>query len=102
MEDFCGEVGMAALDVGSNGSVEEGLGRSRGGSSGAMEEEAVELVLPIGGDERDKKGFGRGVLVVGKEIGENGEKDGRRGEGTRRGVRVGPVEEGDEGGRGNR
>lgn len=39
---------------------------------------------------------------MGKEVGENGEKDGRWGEGAGRGVGVGPADEGDEGGRGNR
>lgn len=47
VEDLGSQVGVAALDVGSNGGVEEGLGGSRGGPAGALEEEAVELMLAI-------------------------------------------------------
>jgi hypothetical protein len=76
-ENLRGEVGLLPLNVGANGSVEK---RSAwpGENAGRMEDEAVELVLAIGGDEGDEEGLGVGELVVGEEGWED-EEDGVRG-----------------------
>lgn len=93
-EELRGEVRLADVEVGADGGVEEGLGAAGDGGVGA-EEEAVEAVVVIGGDEIDEEGFGIGEFVVGEERGEEGE-EGARGLGEEGEVGVGPVEEGEE------
>lgn len=63
------------MDVGTEGGVEEGLGGA-GEGAGRVEEEAVEVVAVIGGDEIEEEGSGFGEFVVAEEGGEESEDRG--------------------------
>ena len=65
MENLRGEVGLLGLDIGTNGGVKKGFGSDA--SQVEEEEEAVELVVAVGGDEGDEEGLGFGEFVVGEE-----------------------------------
>ena len=62
VENLHGKVGMLGLDIGTNGGVKKGFG-----SKASQEEEAVELVVAVGGDEGDEEGLGIGEFAVGEE-----------------------------------
>ena len=66
MENLRGEVGLLGLDIGTNGGVKKGFG-SDASRVEEEEEEAVELVVAVGGDEGDEEGLGVGEFVVGEE-----------------------------------
>lgn len=85
---------MLPLNVGANGSVEKRSG-GPGEHASRMEDEAVELVLAIGGDEGDEEGLGVGELVV-REEGWKDEEDGVRGVSEGRRVGLEELEEGEE------
>lgn len=95
LENLRGEVGLLPLNIGANGSVEKRSGGPGERASG-VEDEAVELVLAIGGDEGDDEGLGVGELAVRKEGGEE-EEEGVRGGSEGRRVGLEEPEEGEEG-----
>lgn len=88
-------MGLLPLNIGANGSVEKRSGEPGERASG-VEDEAVELVLAIGGDEGDEEGLGVGELVVREEGGEE-EEEGVRGVSEGRRVGLEEPEEGEEG-----
>lgn len=85
-------VGVAGVDVSGEGGVEEGFGE---GAVGA-EEERVEGVATVGGNEGDEEGLGVGEFAVGEEGREDGEKRVRGGAERRWRVGLEAVEEGEE------
>ena len=76
VENLHGKVGMLGLDIGTNGGVKKGFGSKA--SRVEEEEEAVELVVAVGGDEGDEEGLGIGEFAVGEEGRE--ERERRNGE----------------------
>ncbi|PON42222.1 hypothetical protein PanWU01x14_283380 [Parasponia andersonii] len=76
VEDLGGEVWLSGLNIGTHRGIKKGFGGSWEAAVG-VEEGLVQMVLPIGGDERDKEGLGIGELVVAEEGGEEGEEWGR-------------------------
>ena len=73
VENLHGKVGLLGLDIGTNGGVKKGSG-----SKASQEEEAVELVVAVRGDEGDEEGLGIGEFAVGEEGRE--ERERRNGE----------------------
>ena len=62
VENLHGKVGLLGLDIGTNGGVKKGFG-----SKASQEEEAVELVVAVGGDEGDEEGLSIEEFAVGEE-----------------------------------
>lgn len=73
VEYLGGKVRFSRLNIGTNGSIKKGFGRSWK-SSVWMEEGLVEMVLPIRGNKRDKEGFGIRKLLVAEERRKEGEE----------------------------
>ena len=95
VENLHGEVGLLGLDIGADGGVKKGFG-GFGNEARRVEEEAVELVVAVGGDEGDEEGLGVGEFLVGEEGREEREEGmGRGSEGRRAGLDE--FEEGEEG-----
>lgn len=95
VEDLHGHVRVTALDIRPDRSVQEVLGRPGDGLVGG-EDQAVEVVPPVGRDERDEEALRVGELPVREERREEGEEEGR-GPGEGRVVGLAPSEEGEEG-----
>lgn len=95
VEDLHGQVRVPALDVRPDRGVQEILGRPRDGVVGG-EDEAVEVVRPVGSDKGDEEAPRVGELAVREERREEGEEEGR-GAGEGGVVGLAPSEEGEEG-----
>lgn len=89
-------MGVAALAVGANGSVQKGLTGRREGYGG-VEEVVVEVMAGvIGGNEGEEEGLGIGKFVAAEEGIEKGDQGGE-GEGDVGLVGLNQLEEGEEG-----